>query len=183
MQPVAQLMRRLACRQLPEGRRSCPTRVYMPARPQAPLVDILQALRYLHSMQIVHGDLKAHNILIADSNGVTAKVADFGLSIKMDTEQTHVSGVHAGTLNHMAPEILMSGHISKAADVYAFGILMYETMTTLKAFRGIPMHLISNKICNARERPRFLPGCPQSVRFPGPRPCLQICLEPWCLGE
>ena len=128
--------------------------------------DIARGMMHIHSMQIVHGDLKAHNILITETNGATAKVADFGLSIKMDTEQTHVSGVHAGTLTHMAPEILMSGHISKAADVYAFGILMYETLTAQKAFRGVPMHLISSKICSGRERPMFPPGCPASVRFP-----------------
>lgn len=127
--------------------------------------DIARGMLHIHSRQIVHGDLKAHNILIATVNGVTAKVADFGLSIKMDKGQTHVSGVHAGTLTHMAPEILMSGRISKAADVYAFGILMYETLTGQKAFKGTPMHMLAANVCNKKIRPQFPPGAPEKVHM------------------
>ena len=49
--------------------------------------------------------------------GVTAKVADFGLSLKLDASVTHASQLHRGTLTHMAPELLLLGQISKATDV------------------------------------------------------------------
>ncbi len=100
-------------------------------------------------------DLKASNIMIRSSGtagrGIVAKVADFGLSVSLDSMQTHMSSmfqgalgiwylttalrpldVHLnqlGTITHMAPEILMHGRVSKAADVYAFGITMWEVMT------------------------------------------------------
>ena len=52
-----------------------------------------------------------------DPRGVTAKVADFGLSVQMDKAETHVSGLFQGTLTHMAPETLLSGTKSSAADM------------------------------------------------------------------
>lgn len=64
---------------------------------------------------------QALNVLLQsnpdDPRGVTAKVADFGLSVQMDKAETHVSGLFHGTLTHMAPEILLSGSQSNAADV------------------------------------------------------------------
>ena len=48
---------------------------------------------------------------------VTAKVADFGLSVKMDQHETHVSHSYQGTRTHMAPELLLDGINSKASDV------------------------------------------------------------------
>lgn len=47
------------------------------------------------------------------------QVADFGLSVKMDHMETHLSNTFQGTMSHMAPEILVKGYLSKAADVYA----------------------------------------------------------------
>jgi serine/threonine protein kinase len=49
----------------------------------------------------------------------TAKVSDFGLSLHLGPEATHVSRTHAGTMTHMAPELLLAGRASKASDVYA----------------------------------------------------------------
>ena len=45
------------------------------------------------------------------------QVADFGLSVEMEGQNTHVSGLHSGTFTHMAPEVLIEGRQSKAADV------------------------------------------------------------------
>jgi serine/threonine protein kinase len=49
--------------------------------------------------------------------GMTAKVADFGLSVKLDLNETHVSNLFRGTKTHMAPEVLLHGLNSKASDV------------------------------------------------------------------
>lgn len=68
-------------------------------------------------------DLKARNIMLKSSGtegrGVTAKVADFGLSTRMEHQETHLSSCFQGTLTHMAPEVMLEGRISKAADVYS----------------------------------------------------------------
>jgi serine/threonine protein kinase len=64
---------------------------------------------------------QASNILLqaSDNNAcnITAKVADFGLSMKMDAADTHISNSYSGTLPYMAPELLKNGVRSKAADV------------------------------------------------------------------
>jgi serine/threonine protein kinase len=46
-------------------------------------------------------------------------------------------GCVQGTLTHMAPELLLHGRASKASDVYAFGILLWELVTGLRAFQGM----------------------------------------------
>ena len=62
---------------------------------------------HLHSLNVLHSDLKARNVLLAtaggDGRGVVAKVGDFGLSLKMDHTETHISHVYQGTMTHMAP--------------------------------------------------------------------------------
>jgi serine/threonine protein kinase len=64
---------------------------------------------------------QTRNILLSssasDPRGVTAKVSDFGLSLKMDEAESHVSNLFHGTVTHMPPEVLLHGCQSKAADV------------------------------------------------------------------
>ncbi|KAF8057640.1 HT1 [Scenedesmus sp. PABB004] len=84
---------------------------------------------------------------------VVAKVSDFGLSLCVDPGETHVSSVHAGTLTHMAPELLMQGRCSRASDVYSFGILVWELATGGKAFAGIPKPLLGHCIVSQQMRP------------------------------
>ncbi|GFH14173.1 protein kinase domain-containing protein [Haematococcus lacustris] len=74
-------------------------------------------------------DLKPDNVLLRNTaQGTMAKVGDFGLSIKMAGNKTHVSGVRHGTPLYMAPEILRSERAAKAADVYAFGVMVWELL-------------------------------------------------------
>ncbi|KXN83543.1 Serine/threonine-protein kinase HT1 [Leucoagaricus sp. SymC.cos] len=89
--------------------------------PRIPLIiDITAGLRYLHELKIVHGDLKAKNILI--SKDKRAMIADFGISY---VNLTGVStGDTGGTLNWMAPEICISGGqapVTVESDMWSFG--------------------------------------------------------------
>jgi serine/threonine protein kinase len=79
------------------------------------LRDVTQGVRFLHSAkpQVIHGDLKSHNILV--DNHFRAKVADFGLSQKRNLGGT-------GTPYWMAPELLRNETVNTtASDVYSFG--------------------------------------------------------------
>lgn len=64
--------------------------------------DVAKAMAHLHSINVLHGDLKARNVMLkstgADQRGVIAKVADFGLAVKMDNMETHMSGMFQGTM-------------------------------------------------------------------------------------
>ncbi|KAL0015720.1 hypothetical protein SO802_002789 [Lithocarpus litseifolius] len=91
---------------------------------------VAKGLSFLHNLEkpIVHRDIKASNVLI-DSD-FEAHIADFGLARRIDTSNSHVSTQFAGTMGYMPPEYkegLTAATLE--ADVYSFGILMFEIAT------------------------------------------------------
>jgi tetratricopeptide (TPR) repeat protein/energy-coupling factor transporter ATP-binding protein EcfA2 len=86
------------------------------------LLQILQALTYLHRRGILHLDLKPANLLVAEG---VAKVVDFGLAITRQYEPPE-SDMVAGTLTYIAPEVLQGHPSTESADLYAVGVLAYE---------------------------------------------------------
>lgn len=95
-----------------------------------------------------------------DGRGFVAKVADFGLSLRMDPSDTHVSGMFQGTMTHMAPEAMLAGKLSRASDVYAYGILLWELYGCGHAFRGVPRALLGHEVAHKHSRPTFPEDCP-----------------------
>ncbi|CAK4725366.1 unnamed protein product [Aphanomyces euteiches] len=85
------------------------------------MANIVDGLAYLHSLPVIHRDLKSRNVLMDSTKG--AKLTDFGVS-KEDSQETMTVGV--GTYRWMAPEILQLNHYSVAADVYSFGMILAE---------------------------------------------------------
>jgi len=116
------------------------------ATPQSPmeaarLVETLaRAMDEAHQRGVVHRDLKPANILLT-SEGVP-KVTDFGLAKRLDeaSGQTQ-SGILLGTPSYMAPEQASgaAAAVGPAADVYALGGILYETLTGRPPFRGANM--------------------------------------------
>ncbi|RUS77283.1 hypothetical protein EGW08_014947 [Elysia chlorotica] len=96
--------------------------------------DVSSALLYLHDHQppVLHLDLKPRNVLL--SHGSRAKVADFGFSKLKYEADMKVSRVSKSQLIHsapswMAPELLAAKEVTAKADVYSFGILLWEMFT------------------------------------------------------
>jgi tetratricopeptide (TPR) repeat protein len=92
------------------------------------LLQMLQALIYLHRRGILHRDLKSGNVLVVHGQ---AKVLDFGLSVMSEQAQT---GEIAGTPSYMAPELWTGHPASKASDLYAMGVIAYKLLSGRSPF-------------------------------------------------
>ncbi|KAI8468110.1 MAG: kinase-like domain-containing protein [Monoraphidium minutum] len=128
--------------------------------------DIARAMVHLHKNNVLHSDLKVRNVLLksdASPRGCTAKVADFGLAVRIDCMDTHVSAFQ-GTMSHMAPEALLHGRISKAGDVYSFGVTLWELFTAGSAYQGVPRALIGHQVAVLGLRPPLPPFTPAEFR-------------------
>ncbi|MCK4343631.1 MAG: serine/threonine protein kinase, partial [Phycisphaerae bacterium] len=108
----------------------------MPAEKVAFLLKgIAKGLSYLHERGIVHRDLKPANIFYDDGY---VKIGDYGLSKHMSVSKHSGQTVSVGTVHYMAPEI-GSGSYTKAIDIYALGVILYEMLTGRLPFSGSSM--------------------------------------------
>ena len=98
-------------------------------------LDVAQGIAHLHAVQpdpIIHRDLKSANLLIDRGGGI--KVADFGLA-RVKAHTFTMTG-QCGTVQWMAPEVLASQRYTESADVYSFGIVLWEISTRRVPFEG-----------------------------------------------
>ncbi len=86
------------------------------------LADVANALDYVHSRGLVHGDVKPTNVRVL---GERAFLLDFGLAFARGEE---VAGIR-GTPAYLAPEVLRGGKPDRRADLYALGVTFYEALT------------------------------------------------------
>jgi len=101
-----------------------------------------RALHHVHELRghdgrpmgLVHRDVSPSNVLLSHEGAV--KLTDFGIAKAMDLTSTTRTGTFKGKLGYAAPEQVRGESIDRRADVYALGILLYETTLGARAFSG-----------------------------------------------
>ncbi|KAH9079741.1 hypothetical protein Ae201684P_009615 [Aphanomyces euteiches] len=131
------------------------------------MLSIVEGLAYLHSMNIIHRDLKSRNVLMDSTKGT--KLTDFGIS-KEDIQATMTMGV--GTFRWMAPEVVQDQEYNVSADIYSFGMVLSEFDTHRIPYEnlknpanGMPIadSAIMVKVVGGTIKPAFTPDCPPWV--------------------
>lgn len=125
--------------------------------------EAAQGIAWLHGQnpKVVHRDIKTSNFLY-DRN-FRIKVCDFGLSDLAERNIQDLSGAK-GTLLYMAPEVMMGAPFNEKADVYSFGIVLWEVLTFTEPF---PHHTnvpgFVKAVAHDGERPVIPAGTPLSL--------------------
>lgn len=90
-------------------------------------IQIASALETAHKNNIIHRDIKPHNIIITE-DGI-AKVTDFGIAKAVSNSTITAFGTTIGSVHYFSPEHARGGYTDAKSDLYSLGIVMYEMLT------------------------------------------------------
>lgn len=91
------------------------------------VTQIASALETAHKNNIVHRDIKPHNIIITE-DGI-AKVTDFGIAKAVSNSTITAFGTTIGSVHYFSPEHARGGYTDAKSDLYSLGVVMYEMLT------------------------------------------------------
>ena len=114
-------------------------------------LQIAEALKAAHEEGIIHRDIKSENIMVTAKNQI--KVMDFGLAkLKGSAKLTQKTST-LGTVAYMSPEQIQGQEIDARSDIFSFGVVLYELMTSHLPFQGEYEAALSYAILNNQPVP------------------------------
>ncbi len=126
--------------------------------------QILKALQFAHERDVIHRDIKPHNMIMNDRGEV--KVTDFGIA-RAGASSTKVTttGSILGTANYMSPEQAAGKEVTSSSDLYSLGIVLYEMLTGQVPFDGDNLMTVAMKHLNETPEPPgdFVPEIPDQL--------------------
>jgi len=96
--------------------------------------QILDALAHAHRRKIIHRDVKPANVLLEDGDEVSVRLLDFGLAQLEEVDTLTAAGDVPGTLAYISPERLAGKPTTGAADVWAVGVILWESLAGYQPF-------------------------------------------------
>lgn len=126
--------------------------------------QIAMALGFAHKNQIIHRDVKPHNILITQ-NGI-AKITDFGIAKAVNsTTIVGQTGTVLGSVHYFSPEQARGGYVDEKSDIYSLGIVLYEMLTGRVPFDADNPVAVAVKHMNEEIVPpsRLVPSIPSEL--------------------
>ena len=108
--------------------------------------QILDALAHAHRIGIVHRDVKPSNVLVEAGPVLSIKLLDFGLAQFDEADTLTAVGDVPGTLAYIAPERLTGEEATTASDVWAVGVLLWESLAGEHPFWGVPLPQVAAAI-------------------------------------
>ncbi len=141
------------------------------------ILSAAQGLQYAHSRRddqgnplgLVHRDISPQNILISYEGEV--KLVDFGIAKALNQSNTTRPGMLKGKFSYMAPEQARGEAVDQRTDIYALGVVLWETLTGRRLFTGDSEATILSKVLEPRVEP------PSSIMEGLPPELDDICLK------
>lgn len=126
-------------------------------------IQIASALETAHRNNIIHRDIKPHNIIITEDG--MAKVTDFGIAKAVSNSTITAFGTTIGSVHYFSPEHARGGYTDAKSDIYSLGIVMYEMLTGKVPFDAdTPVSVALKQVQEEPVEPiKYNPDIPISV--------------------